>query len=40
MGVLARSLLYMQPREGRRDELIALFERLACPSARSSRTDA
>jgi quinol monooxygenase YgiN len=29
--MLARSLLYMQPREGRRDELIALFERLGVP---------
>lgn len=29
--MLARSLLYMQPLEGRRDELIALFERLGIP---------
>jgi quinol monooxygenase YgiN len=29
--MLARSLLYMQPREGRRNELIALFERLGVP---------
>ena len=29
--MLARSLLYMQPLEGRRDELIALFERLGVP---------
>ena len=28
---MARSLLYMQPVEGRRDELIALFERLDVP---------
>jgi quinol monooxygenase YgiN len=26
--VLARSLLFMQPREGRREELVATFERL------------
>jgi quinol monooxygenase YgiN len=29
--MLARSLLYMQPREGRRNELIAFFERLGIP---------
>ena len=29
--MLARSLLYMQPVEGRRDEVIALFERLGVP---------
>jgi quinol monooxygenase YgiN len=29
--LLARSLLYMQPLKGRRDELIALFERLGVP---------
>jgi quinol monooxygenase YgiN len=29
--VLARSLLYMQPRQGHRDELIELFERLRVP---------
>lgn len=29
--MLARSLLYMQPEEGRRDEVIALFERLGVP---------
>ncbi len=27
--MLARSLLFMQPREGRREELVAAFERLA-----------
>lgn len=29
--MLARSLLYLRPLEGRRDELIALFERLGIP---------
>ena len=29
--MLARSLLFMQPNEGRRDEVIALFERLGVP---------
>lgn len=29
--MLARSLLYMQPLQGRRDELIELFERLRVP---------
>lgn len=29
--MLARSLLFMQPVEGRRDEVIALFERLGVP---------
>jgi quinol monooxygenase YgiN len=29
--MLARSLLYMQPVKGRRDEVIALFERLGVP---------
>jgi quinol monooxygenase YgiN len=29
--VLARSLLYMRPLEGRRDDVIALFERLGVP---------
>jgi quinol monooxygenase YgiN len=29
--VLARSLLFMRPLEGRRDELIDLFERLGVP---------
>jgi quinol monooxygenase YgiN len=29
--MLARSLLYMQPVEGRRDDVIALFERLGVP---------
>jgi quinol monooxygenase YgiN len=29
--MLARSLLFMQPIEGRRDDVIALFERLGVP---------
>ena len=29
--MLARSLLFMRPREGRRDELIEVFERLKVP---------
>ena len=29
----ARSILFMQPREGRRDDLVATFERLEIPQA-------
>ncbi len=38
MGLLARSLLYMQPRQGRRDELIELFERLRVPERALQQT--
>jgi quinol monooxygenase YgiN len=31
--VLARSILFMQPRKGRREDLVAAFERLAIPQA-------
>jgi len=31
--VLARSILFMQPRRGRREDLVATFERLGIPEA-------